>query len=334
MNSSFVRPAPPATNQRRAIVVGAYGQDGRLLCAELERNHHKVTRVGRTTSRSEASQPQSFDICDASAVERLVDASVPDDIYYLAAYHHSAEESTGDAATLLRESFKIHCLCLVNFLSAVQRRCPTTRLFYASSSLVFGNPDEAPQSEDTPARPICAYGATKLAGMNICNVYRQEHGIFCSSGILFNHESPYRSPQFVTRKIVNGVVDIYLGLKDEVTVGSLAAQADWGAAADYVRAMSAILSLPQAGDFVIATGKLRSVKDFALAAFSALGMDYDKYIREKPELLQRPMRSIPLVGDPSKLTAATGWKPQVAFEDMVREMVQHELAARTQGNRN
>ena len=289
---------------------------------------YKVTRVGRTTSQSEESQPQPFDICNASAVERLVDITAPDEIYYLAAHHHSAEESTGDTATLLRESFTIHCLCLVNFLNAMQRRCPTTRLFYASSSLVFGHPDDAPQSEDTPLRPICAYGATKLAGMNVCNVYRQEHGTFCCSGILFNHESPYRSPQFVTRKIVNGAVDIHLGLRDELTVGSLAAQADWGAAADYVRAMCATLSLPQPQDFVVATGKLRSVEDFAAAAFTALGMGYEKYVREKPELLQRAGRKVPLVGDASKLTAATGWKPQIAFEDMVREMVQHELAAR------
>jgi GDPmannose 4,6-dehydratase len=263
------------------------------------------------------------------AVDQLVGSVAPHEIYYLAAHHHSAEESTGDTAALLKESFTVHCLCLVNFLSALQRRRGATRLFYASSSLVFGYPDEAPQSENTPLRPVCAYGTTKLAGMNICEVYRRTHGIFCCSGVLFNHESSYRSPQFVTRKIVVGAVNIHLGRQNELTVGSLAAQADWGAAVDYVRAMQAMLSLPEPGDFVVATGQLHSVKDFAQVAFSALGMEYEKYIREKSDLVQRPVRKVPLVGDASKLTAATGWLPQIGFEELVRDMVQHELATRS-----
>jgi GDPmannose 4,6-dehydratase len=200
------------------------------------------------------------------------------------------------------------------------------RLFYASSSLVFGNPDEAPQNENTPRRPVCAYGTTKLAGMNICDIYRREHGMFCCSGILFNHESPYRSPQFVTKKIVSGAVKIHLGLQNELTLGSLAARTDWGAATDYVAAMRAILSLPEPDDFVVATGKLHSVRDFARAAFSALGLEYEQYVREDPALVQRPIRTIPLVGDTSKLTAATGWSPQIGFEAMIQEMVQEERA--------
>jgi GDPmannose 4,6-dehydratase len=212
----------------------------------------------------------------------------------------------------------------------MQRRRSTARLFFASSSLVFGYPDETPQNEDTPLRPICAYGATKLAGMNICDIYRREHGMFCSSGILFNHESPYRPAQFVTKKIVSAAVNVHLGLQDELKVGSLVAQADWGSAGDYVRAMRAILSLPEPDDFVVATGKPRSVRDFARAAFGALGMEYEKYVREDPSLLQRTVRKVPLVGDASKLTAATGWSPQTGFEEMVREMVQHELASRDQ----
>jgi GDPmannose 4,6-dehydratase len=326
--------ASPVGSQRHAIVVGAYGQDGRLLCAELEKRHYKVTRVGRTTIRSGEDPARPFDIRDAVAVDQLVDSIAPHEIYYLAAHHHSAEESTGDTATLLKESFTVHCLCLVNFLSAMQRQPSAPRLFYASSSLVFGYPDETPQSENTPLRPVCAYGTTKLAGMNTCDVYRREHGMFCCSGILFNHESSYRSSQFITRKIVNGAVNIHLGLQNELTVGSLAAQADWGAAVDYVRAMHAILSLSEPDNFVVATGELRSVRDFARVAFSALGMKYEKYIREKSDLVQRPIRRVPLVGDASKLTASTGWLPQIGFEELVREMVQHELATRsyTQGN--
>jgi GDPmannose 4,6-dehydratase len=320
---------PNSSVRRHAVVVGAYGQDGRLLCAELENNHYEVTRIGRTTVCTGKAPARPFDIRDAAAVDRLVETTEPDEIYYLAAHHHSAEESTGDTAVLLRESFTIHCLCLLNFLSAIQRLRATARLFYASSSLVFGNPDKAPQSEETPRRPVCAYGTTKLAGMNICDIYRRE-GVFCSSGILFNHESPYRSPQFVTKKIAIGAVNIYLGVANELTLGSLAAQADWGCAADYVAAMRAILSLPEPGEFVVATGKLHSVRDFARAAYSGLGLEYEQYVREDPGLVQRPVRTVPFVGDASKLTAATGWSPQIGFEEMIRDMVQQELKTREQ----
>ncbi|MGD0145177.1 MAG: GDP-mannose 4,6-dehydratase, partial [Rhizomicrobium sp.] len=161
MISSSAHPCPAIV--RRAVVVGAYGQDGRLLCAELENQHYQVTRIGRTTMSTGKDPARPFDIRDAAAVDRLVDATAPDEIYYLAAHHHSAQESTGDTATLLRESLTVHCLCLVNVLSAMARLRSKARLFYASSSLVFGNPDEAPQNENTPRRPVCAYGTTKLA---------------------------------------------------------------------------------------------------------------------------------------------------------------------------
>jgi GDPmannose 4,6-dehydratase len=154
--------------------------------------------------------------------------------------------------------------------------------------------------------------------------------MFCCSGILFNHESPYRSPQFVTKKIVNGAVNIYLGLQNELILGSLAAQADWGAAADYVAAMRAILSLPEPGEFVVATGNLHSVRDFARAAFSALGLEYEQYVREDLSLVRRPIRTVPLVGNAAKLKALTSWSPQIGFEAMIQEMVQQELSTRDQ----
>lgn len=313
---------------RRAIVIGAHGQDGRLLCTELEKDHYEVTRVSRTGVRIGDGPRVVFDIRDPAAVDRLVECTSPDEVYYLAAHHHAAQEATGDLATLLVESFAIHCLGPVHLLNAMQRRRRSARLFYASSSLVFGQPDETPQSELTPLRPVCAYGTTKAAGMNVCDIYRREHGIFCCSGILFNHELSYRSPQFVTKKIVSGAVDIHLGLQRELTLGSLAAQADWGAAVDYVRAMRAMLALPEPDNFVVATGKLHSVRDFTRVAFSTLGMDYEKYVREKPELIRRPIRRVPLVGDAAKLTVATGWSPRIGFEAMIEDMVQHELATR------
>jgi GDPmannose 4,6-dehydratase len=325
-----VHPNSPAASRQRAIVIGAYGQDGLLLCAELEKHHYEVTRVGRTGVRIGDAATQFLDIRDATAVEQLVEYTAPDEVYYLAAHHHSSEETKGDIATLLVESFTIHCLCLVHILNAIQRRRSTARLFNASSSLVFGHPEEAPQNETTPLRPVCVYGTTKAASMNICDLYRREHGVFCCSGILFNHESSHRSQKFITKKVVSGAVDIHLGLQDELIVGSLAAQADWGAAVDYVRAMHAMLSLSEPADFVVATGKLHSVRDLARVAFSALGMEHEKYVREKPDLVQRPLRKVPLVGDATKLRAATGWSPRLKFEEMIQEMVQNELTTRHQ----
>ena len=328
MTLSSDHPSSPTAGTRQAIVIGAAGQDGRLLCAELENHGYRVTRVDRTGVRTGDTPTQPFDIRDAAAVDRLVENTTPDEIYYLAAHHHSSEERTEEIGPLLVDSFTIHCLCLVHVLNAIKRRHSTARLFNASSSLVFGYPDEAPQTEITPLRPVCAYGASKVAGMHVCDIYRQEQDVFCCSGILFNHESPYRPPQFVTKKIVSGAVDIHLGLQDELTVGSLAALTDWGAAADYVRAMRAMLSLREPGDFVIATGKLHSVKDFARTAFSALGMEYERYVREKPSLVQRAIRKVPLVGDATKLRTSTGWSPRIGFEEMIQDMVRRELATR------
>jgi GDPmannose 4,6-dehydratase len=334
MTMPSVDPGSAAKNRKRAIVIGAHGQDGQLLCAKLEKNHYEITRVGRAGVRTGDATTLPFDIRDAAAVDLLVDRTAPDEVYYLAAHHHSAQEETGDLATLWVESFAIHCLGLAHVLNAVRRRHRAARLFYASSSLVFGHPEDAPQNENTPLRPICAYGTTKAAGMNICDIYRRDHGIFCCSGILFNHESPYRGQQFVTKKIVRGAVDIHLGLQRELTLGSLTAQADWGAAIDYVRAMRAMLSLPKPDDFIVATGKLHSVRDFVQVAFSVLGMEYDKYVREQPNLIQRPVRRVPLVGDAAKLTASTRWFPRIGFEEMIYEMVQKELAARDQAHRS
>ena len=143
MTSAAARPY--SSVRQRAVVVGAYGQDGRLLCAELENQHYEITRIGRATVCTGEDPTRPFDIRDVASVDQLVDTIAPDEIYYLAAHHHAADERTGDIATLLRESFTVHCLCLVNFLSTIQRRRGTARLFYASSSLVFGYPDEAPQ---------------------------------------------------------------------------------------------------------------------------------------------------------------------------------------------
>jgi GDPmannose 4,6-dehydratase len=316
------------TRMRKAVVIGSAGQDGRILSADLEADGYDVVRIERSGIRLSDGSIRPHDIRVADDALALFEHAAPDEIYYLAAHHHSSEQGTAELAPLLQESFAVHCFGLMHILDAIANSKNATRLFYASSSLIFGQPDSSPQNEATPPRPVCAYGVSKAAGMGICDLYRRERNLFCCSGILFNHESPHRGSQFVSKKIVSGAVDIHLGVRDQLELGSLDAQVDWGAAADYVRAMRLILQLESPQDFVIATGQPHSVMEFAQLAFAELGMDYSKHVRVQPKLVRRPLRKAALVGDTTNLRLATGWFPKMTFGDMIKDMVRAELASR------
>lgn len=310
-------------------MIGAAGQDGKILSADLEADGYEVLRVERAGIRMPDGSFRPHDIRVAGSALALFEQGAPDEIYYLAAHHHSSEQDTTELAPLLRESFAVHCFGLTHILDAIAACDSGTRLFYASSSLVFGRPDVSPQSEATPVRPVCAYGVSKAAGMGICELYRRDRNVFCCSGILFNHESRHRGSQFVSKKIVSGAVDIHLGHRREIELGSLDALVDWGAAVDYVRAMRLMLRLDAPQDFVIATGQPHSVMELARLAFGELGMDYAGHVRVQPELMRRAPRTVPLVGDAARLRGATGWAPSVSFGDMIKSMVRAELASRS-----
>jgi len=175
---------------------------------------------------------------------------------------------------------------------------------------------------------VCVYGVTKAAGIGIGRVYRSERGVFACAGILFNHESPLRRRVFVTKRIVRAAVEIARGRPTALRLGSLSARVDWGAAEDYVRAMALMLRLPTPRDYVIATGELRSVRDFAERAFAAVGLDYRAHVSEAPELVQRRVRATPLCGDATCLRSTTGWRPEISFEALVRTMVAAEMKER------
>jgi GDPmannose 4,6-dehydratase len=174
-------------------------------------------------------------------------------------------------------------------------------------------------------RPVCAYGVTKLFGMGLCEIYRRDFGLFCSAGILFNHESPLRQPRFVTRKISRAVAAIKRGAQRELSLGSLDTQVDWSAAEDFVEAMRLTLAIDRPQDFVFASGELRSLRDFCEIAFSAAGLDYRDYVKTDPTLLMRSARRVPLHGNPQRLMAETGWQPKISFEQLVTAMVQADL---------
>ena len=205
-------------------------------------------------------------------------------------------------------------------LSAIKRQAPDCKFYFAASSEMFGNVNETPQNENTPFRPRSPYGISKLGGFELTRNYREAYGLFALSGILFNHESPRRGGEFVTRKITSAVAKIRLGIDNEIRLGNLDARRDWGHARDYVKAMWLMLQQKEPEDFVIATGKSRSVGEFLETAFRYAGLDYNDYL-VIDELLYRPSEVNILQGDASKAHQKLQWLPETSFEDLVREMV-------------
>jgi GDPmannose 4,6-dehydratase len=304
---------------KTALIVGSGGQDGRLLQEYLLQLGYQVAGIGRHEYCSPTQEVKAFDIKAPGQVSELLCELKPDEIYYLAAHHHSSEEVIRSEEELWRHSFDIHVQAWLNFLEAARTGSPDSRLFYAASSLIYGAAEGDRQNEDTPWRPQTPYGATKASGILAASCYRQRHQLFAACGILFNHESELRSEKFISRKIVCAAVAVQAGQQKQLVVGNLNAQVDWGYARDYVEAMQRILQLPKAGDFVIASGSAHSVSDLAETAFSLLGLDWKKHVREDPAVIKRQLK--PMVGDASKLFQQSGWQPLTSFREMIRRML-------------
>jgi GDPmannose 4,6-dehydratase len=309
---------------KKAIIVGCSGQDGRLLSENLSRRDYRLTGIIRSSSRRPKNDwCLSLDISDSQAVSELIRTSIPDEIYYLAAFHHSIENlSLQEPSELFKRSFQDHVLSLVNFLEAMKLSAHATKLFYAASSHVFGNATTEPQDEQTAFNPTGVYGITKLAGIYTCRFYRNRYRLFVSTGILYNHESSYRKPIFVTKKIIDGAINIKKGLQQKLILGNLSAEVDWGYAPDYVEAFRRILGLSAPDDFVIATGEKHTVQDFVEITFGYLGLDWRKYVEEDKNFIEKS--GVPLVGNPQKLRAVTGWKPSVDLRRMIKLLLQNE----------
>src|SRR5450432_1671499 len=307
---------------RSALIVGASGQDGRLLTRQLRDRGYAVRGWTRTNPAPQAEyECVQIDLLDSLAVEKELQNLRPDEIYYLAAFHHSTEDSLRlTPAELTQRSFEVHVDGLRNVLEVIKADLPRTRLFYAASSHVFGKAVAESQNEQTPFAPTSAYGVSKAAGIECCHRFRGK-GIFAATGILFNHESPLRKTSFLSQKVVQGALRARREPEFKLVLGDLDARVDWGYAPDYVDAMFRILQLPAADDFVVASGELHSVRDFAQAAFAAVGLDWAQHVATDAWLLKRD--SQPLCGDAGKLRAATGWLPTVNFSEMVTRLV-HE----------
>jgi GDPmannose 4,6-dehydratase len=311
---------------KSAFIVGSEGQDGRLLRALLESQDYRVLGLHRTgVAASGLEWSQAVDITRFEDVEAAVRAVRPDEIYHLAAIHHSSEEAHVEGLGSFRRLYEVNFFSLLNFLEAARLVSPSSRVFFAASSHVFGRPGTEIQDETTPLRPESIYGMTKADGLLACRLYRQTHRLFASTGILYTHESAYRDEKFLSMKIVRGALRIKAGAQRELLLGRLDARVDWGFAPDYVEAMQRILGATEAGEFVVSTGTAHSVQDFVRIAFEAVGLDWRQHVREDPSLMTRdtPLR----IGDPGKLKATTGWSPKTGFESMIRGLVRSAEAA-------
>lgn len=317
--------------KKSALVVGSGGQDGRILSAQLLSQGFRVVGVDVAGAPCAVGTERSgVELTDREGMHRLVEDLQPSEVYYLAAFHHaSAEREQVEIAHLLRQSFQVNVDGLVSTVEALRVHARDSRLFYASSSHVFGAAETSPQDEATLRKPQSAYGVSKCAGMDICRIMREQHGMFAVSGVLYNHESVFRGAAFVTAKIARGAAHASRALaRGEVPapieLGSLESLVDWSAAEDVTRAMQATLRAPLAQDYVVASGILHSVRDFCRIAFDEVGLDWEAYVRERPGL--RVQAGVPLVGNAARLRQTTGWEPLVSFEGLVRRLVRENMS--------
>lgn len=313
---------------KSALIAGITGQDGSYLAEFLLDKGYKVYGVRRRTSTPNYENVQhikdriewiSGDLTDLASLIEAVRISNPDEVYNLAAQSYVAASWPQPILT-----GNVTALSVTNMLEAVRIVKPTARFYQASSSEMFGKVMEVPQKETTPFYPRSPYGVAKVYGHWITVNYRESFDMFACSGILFNHESPRRGLEFVTRKVTDGVARIKLGLQHELRLGNLDAQRDWGFAGDYVKAMWLMLQQDEPDDYVISTEETHSVRELLEVAFSYVGLNYQDYVVIDPKLV-RPAEVDLLIGDCSKAKKKLGWKQEVSFVQLIRMMVDEDL---------
>ena len=315
---------------KRALITGITGQDGSYLAEFLLEQGYEVHGVVRRSSTEGGERIDHIvdrvhlhqaDLLDQSSLAQAIDDSQPTEIYNLAA--QSFVPTSWKQPVLTAEFTGV---AVTRVLEAMRSVKSDARIYQASSSEMYGRVLEVPQSETTPFYPRSPYGVAKVYGHYITVNYRESYDMFAVSVILFNHESPRRGLEFVTRKISNGVARIKLGLDTELRLGNRDAQRDWGFAGDYVRAMWKMLQQDEPDDYVIATGETHTVQEFVEIAFGHVGLDWQEYVKVDPAFI-RPAEVDLLIGDPAKAKAALGWEPSVDFRGLVEMMVNSDLSA-------
>ncbi len=313
----------------RALITGITGQDGSYLAEFLLAKGYEVVGVVRRTSHHSYERIdhlipririETADLLDQHSLTTVLREVQPDEVYNLAAQSFVPTSFTQPVLT-----GEFTALGVTRILEAVRLACPTARFYQASSSEMFGKVRETPQHEDTPFYPRSPYGVAKLYGHWLTVNYRESYGLYAVSGILFNHESPRRGIEFVTRKVSDGVARIARGLATELRMGNLEAQRDWGYAGDYVDAMWRMLQPDEPNDFVIGTGVSHSVEDLVRIAFEHVGLDWHQYVVQDPRFY-RPAEVDVLLADPTRARTELGWQPTTSFEELIRMMVDADMA--------
>jgi GDPmannose 4,6-dehydratase len=325
---------------RRALITGVNGQDGSYLAELLLERGYEVHGV----VRREALEDPVHRLANIRGIQdrirlhvgaldnplsmyKIVSGVRPEECYHLASSSFVSYSFEDEASIVASNFIATHSL-----LSTLKELAPECRTYFAGSSEMFGSARSAPQNEATPFNPRSVYGISKLAAFHLARNYREHHRMFVAAGILYNHESPRRGYQFVTRKISSAVAKIKLGLARSLTLGNLDATRDWGYAPDYVRAMHAMLQRPAPADYVIATGVSRTVREFLRTAFSVVGLEYEPFVTVDPSYF-RPSEAVELRGDASLARRELGWAPSTTFEDLVTEMVESDLRALRESRR-
>lgn len=319
--------------QKRALITGITGQDGSYLAELLLDAGYEVHGLVRRVALEDPSRrfkriesildritlhPANLE--NYPSIFQVISQNHFDECYHLAAQSFVAENFSDGFSTMNTNINGTHYI-----LAALREINPECKFYFAGSSEMFGKVSESPQNEETRFHPRSPYGISKVAGFDLTRNYRETYGMFCCSGMLFNHESPRRGFEFVTRKITSGAAAIKSGKATELRLGNLEAQRDWGHAKDYVKAIHSMLQQDEPDDFVIATGNTHSVREFCEIAFSRLGLNYEDHV-VVDEKLFRPAEAELLVGDASKAQAKLGWRRDHSFEELVAEMVDSDLA--------
>lgn len=324
--------------KRKTLITGITGQDGSYLAELLlqkgyevhgmvrrvaaEDPEHRLWRIRHLTGEI---QLHSASLESYASLCQLVQAVKPDECYHLAAQSYVSYSFEDEFSTMRTNIQGTHEL-----LAALKQISPECKIYFAGSSEMFGKADHSPQNEDTPFHPRSTYAVSKVTGFHLCQYYREAYNTFACTGILFNHESPRRGLEFVTRKITSQVARIKLGLTNELQLGNLDAKRDWGHAHEYVEAMWRILQQDTPADYVIATGESHSVREFCEVAFAHVGLDYRDWVKIDPKLF-RPADVETLTGDSSKARRELGWQNRLSWKDLVVKMVEVDLQLAQQG---